>query len=451
MNILMVVHQFLPRHVAGSEVYTYRLAQALQARGHHVELFFTEIRTNRPQYELTRGEFDGIPYFEAVHNRSFASFRHTYCDPEMERLFGRVLSATAPDVVHLQHLHLHSIGYIDIARRRGLPILFTLHEYMLMCLRDGLLLRPGPTRCDGPERAACAQCAAATYAGLGDMTGASIFPVPLRRLVAKLRPVLGLARTTTEVNGDGRAYLAAVDRRRSEIQTALDAVNLFVAPSQFLYDRFVAAGMIRPERIIHSDYGFFAEPPPTSRRKQSGMLRVGYIGTISEFKGVHVIVEAFREIKAPGIECRIYGDLDVFPNYKRRLLDLGIPDAVCYMGRLENERVAAVLADLDLLIVPSLWFENSPLTIHEAFLAGLPVLTSDCGGMAELVEDGRTGLHFRTGDAADLRRQLLRVLHEPDLLASLSCHLPAVKTIEADAAHMEERYGLLLQGKTPVC
>src|SRR5262249_22824778 len=148
--------------------------------------------------------------------------------------------------------------------------------------------------------------------------------------------------------------------------------------------------------------------------------------------------DAFREIREPGIECRIYGDLDVFPDFKGRLLKLETPRAVRYMGRLGNERIVDALAQLDLLIVPSVWFENSPLTIHEAFLAGVPVLTSDCGGMAELVEHSVSGLQFRTGDAAHLRHQLLRVLREPSLLASLKSNLPTVKTIEQDAVQMEE-------------
>src|SRR5262245_6644177 len=75
MNTLVVLHHFLPRHVAGSEVYTFRMAQSLQRSGHRVQLSFTEIRPDRPQYELTRGEYEGLPYFEVVHNRTFTSFR----------------------------------------------------------------------------------------------------------------------------------------------------------------------------------------------------------------------------------------------------------------------------------------------------------------------------------------------------------------------------------------
>jgi glycosyltransferase involved in cell wall biosynthesis len=450
MKILMVVHQFLPRHLAGSELYTYHLARALRARGHDVTLFFTEIRFDRPPYELTHGEFEGIPFFEAVNNRRYPSFRHSYRDPEMDGLFQRVLDATASDVIHLQHLHLHSIGYVDIARRRKLPVLYTLHEYLLMCLNDGLLLRPGAILCEGPDPLACANCAVA-ISHRPDSPPPTLDAgarSPLSDLLHRLAAKLGAGWVAERDNS--RAYRAAAHLRRREIQAALDKVDLFLAPSRFLRQRFVEEGMIRPERILHSDYGFFVEPFTKIRRSPSPVLRVGYVGTISEYKGVHLVVEAFRGIREPGIQCQIYGGLDVFPDYAQRLLAAGIPPAVRFMGRLENANVAATLAGLDLLIVPSLWFENSPLTIHEAFLAGLPVVTSDRGGMAELVEHDKSGLLFRIGDAADLRRQVLRLLHEPGLLESLRKHLPAVKTIENDAADMERRYQSLLEGRLPV-
>lgn len=458
MNVLMVVHQFLPRHLAGSEVYTYHLTQALRARGHRVELFFTEIRPRRPQYELRQGQFEGIPFFEAVHNRTFPSFRHSYRDLQMESLFRRVLDATTPDLVHVQHLHLHSIGYIDIARRRDLPVVYTLHEYMLICLNGGLLLRSGATLCPGPEPAACARCAAPMYpaprASLWSRlaSGAEVLPLPIRRVAAKLRTVLESPgpKAVLAVPPDGQPYVEAVRLREVEIRSELAKVALFLAPSRFLRQRFIAENLVSPDRIVYSDYGLVANRPAPRPPRRPPPLRVGYVGTIAEHKGVHLIVEAFREIREPGIECRIYGDVNTFPDYRERLLAGGTPPAIRFMGGLENATVVATLAQLDVLIVPSIWFENSPLTIHEAYLAGTPVLTANEGGMAELVEDGRTGLHFRLGDAADLRRQLLRLLREPGLLESLRMQLPSVKTIEEDAAQMEARYQILLDHRIPV-
>jgi glycosyltransferase involved in cell wall biosynthesis len=118
------------------------------------------------------------------------------------------------------------------------------------------------------------------------------------------------------------------------------------------------------------------------------------------------------------------------------------------MGRLPNEEVADALADIDLLIVPSLWPENSPLTMHEAFLAGTTVLAADAGGMAELLQHGRAGLLFRSGDAADLRRQIMRVVEQPRLLSALRQRVPPVKTIAEDAAEMEARYQQMLTSRS---
>ncbi|MEZ5988832.1 MAG: glycosyltransferase family 4 protein [Planctomycetota bacterium] len=455
MRIQFVVHQFLPRHAAGTEIYTYHLARELGRRGHEVSIYTTEIRPDRPQYELRRTEHDGLPIWEAVHNHAFPSFRRTYLDRRQEENFARVLDETRPDLVHFQHLHLHSIGYVDVARARGLPIVYTLHEYILMCLRGGQLLPPEGPPCRGPDPELCAVCArelpapTADEAPLPGPVEARVkawLPGPLRRLVRRLRP--GPAPAAAVAVADADPYRAAVELRLAEVRRRLDDVDLFVSPSAFLRERFIANGFIRPERILHSDNGFFVEPFADVRRSTSDELRVGFVGTIAPYKGVHLLVEAFQGLDRPGISCRIWGDLDTFPDYKARLLAMDRPANLEFAGRFDNSRIAEVLADIDLLVVPSIWFENSPLTIHEAFLAGIPVLTADEGGMAELVTDGVDGLHFRMGDAADLRARLERLLHEPALLAGMR-RFPAIKTIAEDTDLMERRYEALLAGKVP--
>ena len=120
MRILQVIHDFLPRHAAGSELYCFYLSKEL-ARRHEVSLLFTETDASRPQYDLTTGEYEGLATFEVVNNQRYGKFEETYADPNMERLFERVLDDVQPDVVHLQHLLFHSIHYISIAKGRGIP------------------------------------------------------------------------------------------------------------------------------------------------------------------------------------------------------------------------------------------------------------------------------------------------------------------------------------------
>jgi hypothetical protein len=112
---------------------------------------------------------------------------------------------------------------------------------------------------------------------------------------------------------------------------------------------------------------------------------------------------------------------------------------VKFHGVFDNRDIAAVHERIDALVVPSVWYENSPITIHEAFLLGTPVITSDIGGMAELVRDGVDGLHFKVGDPASLARTVVRLLDEPGLLERVS-RGRGVKTMAEDAREMEARY-----------
>ena len=423
MRILMIGHEFLPRHGGGTEHYTYYLAKELQRRGHELHLYITELADGRPHAELTRGSFDGLDFHQAVNNHKFKTFRHTYKDAAMEANLRVVLDEWPPDIVHVQHLHLHSIGYIDVLKERGLKVVYTLHEYITMCLRNGQLMREGLVLCEGPEPSECAKCAKQWLA-----------PGPLEG-----KPRVPLAHT-------GDPFQDAVLLRTAEVKAAFAQVDLFVSPSRFLREKFLAHGMMDPRRILYSDNGMARAAFRKVPRRSGDRLRCGYIGTIAEWKGLHVLVDAFNGLPEAGVECRIYGDLTFMPDYVRALRERRMHLDVRLLGRMDNARIAEILAELDVLIVPSVWFENSPLTIHEAFIAGVPVVCSDRGGMAELVTDGVNGLHFRLGDAADLRAKILRLMREPALLETLRAGMPPIKDIARDAEDMEKRYQALLAG-----
>jgi glycosyltransferase involved in cell wall biosynthesis len=102
------------------------------------------------------------------------------------------------------------------------------------------------------------------------------------------------------------------------------------------------------------------------------------------------------------------------------------------------------MAEIDVLVVPSIWHENSPLTIHEAFLAKTPVIASNIGGMAELIQDEVNGLLFKVGDVADLREKITMIVQHPDLISKLSANIGPVKTIEENAVEIEQIYGDLI-------
>jgi hypothetical protein len=128
MRILQVIHDFVPQHVAGSELYCYYLSGALAERQHSVHAFFTEFDLARPQYSYRRHELGALTCHEVVHNHEHASFTETYLNPRMDDRFEQILDHERPDVVHLHHLLNHSMNYPAIAKRRGIPVVFTLHD-----------------------------------------------------------------------------------------------------------------------------------------------------------------------------------------------------------------------------------------------------------------------------------------------------------------------------------
>ncbi len=460
MKVLEVIHDFLPRHTAGSEVYTFKLSKELQKMGHEVSLFFTEADRSQKQYTLREYTYEGLPCFEAIVNRAYSDFTETYLNPAMDALFSEVLDRTRPDVIHLQHIINHSLNYTRMARERGIPVVFTLHDYYLTCPLGGQRIRPDLTICHDVLSARCARCISRYSKGsfklkkLFNRVSGRITP----RGAGNSSPGRGLAaRSLMRFNGifDTMAVkklIPEVEKRLLRVLEASKDVDLFIAPSRFLRDRFLDFG-IPEEKILYSDYGFDVaafRKIKKERKKHRGPMVFGYTGSLVPHKGVHVLVHAFSALEPGRAELKIYGNLTWFPDYVARLRKIAGDADIKFMGAFDNSDVPGVLADMDVLVVPSIWFENSPLTIHEAFISRTPVITSNLGGMAELIDNNVSGLVFETGDSDDLRAKMEALINEPGLLERLRKGLPPVKTISDDARHMEEIFRGLIAGKPSV-
>jgi glycosyltransferase involved in cell wall biosynthesis len=137
---------------------------------------------------------------------------------------------------------------------------------------------------------------------------------------------------------------------------------------------------------------------------------------------------------------RIWGDPAAFPDYADQLRQMSRHPDIQFMGRIANDRVGEVLADSDVMVVPSLWFENSPVVIQEARAVGVPVVASGHGALAEKVRHGVDGLLFPPGDAAALHQVLRQILAKPELLSSLRQNLPAPMDMEEHVRELQDIY-----------
>jgi len=443
MNILLVVHDFLPKHLAGAELYTYNVARTLQDRGHEVSIYTREYGYPDEKLREENTEYDGIKvktvYFNSTNNKKFnlpknfrtdfflpflgqncnepidvllRKFYQDFYNPILEKHFSKHLEETRPDIIHIQHLKGLSASFINVARKRKIPSVLTLHDYWVMCPTIQLLTS-SYQRCSGPLYGLrCPTCLMTTFNPL---------------IAWCLRPFLS----------------ALFFIRTIYIKNLINKVDLIIAPSYFLRKKFIEHG-IPEEKIIFSDYGMHTNLLKTCNGKSHNKLRFAFVGSLMPHKGVHVLIEVFNKVTDRNVELLVYGDPGYAPAYYEKLRLDSMNPCIKFMGAFDNDHIYKILNDIDILVVPSIWYENSPLTIHEAALAEVPVITSNIGGMAELVERMKNGLLFQAEDANDLYAKIKLLIDNPGLIRKLKSKTKKVKTIEENVRELESYFSQLV-------
>ena len=487
MRIVQVVQGFPPESLGGTETYAAQISSTLQARGHDVHVFTRSNDVERSEYAVDTAMRDSLP-ITRINNtfRRLENFTQSYDNPQITQHFSVFLDRVSPDIVHIHHLMYLSAGCVREATRRGIPVVMTLHDYWLICQR-GRFLKSDLSLCPGQTDDGCARCFAHLLAGKLTPVYQRFKPAPGTHLW--LRDLLRWVHAKyVAVHPASPQARAQINQRMQHIHELCQQVSLFLAPSRFLREQFIAFG-VPSEKIIFSQCGLPpliltqngnerqtvmpAQPVPgpcwgagiqgnqsqassssswipasagmTKSESKQRRLVFGYIGVVDPVKGIHQLVEAFEPLA--NAELRIYGgetDYAPYPDRRRFLAQLQRSPHIRMMGRYEHREVGRILGEVDVVVVPSIWYENAPLVIREAFLARKPVVTAAFGGMPEWIQNGVNGLLFRPRDVADLRRTLERFIADPSLVVQLSKSFPAVQSIAADAETIEGHYLALL-------
>ena len=323
--------------------------------------------------------------------------------------FHEFLLAFRPAVVHFQHTLF--LGYDMIRQVRNtlgnVPILYTLHEYLPICHRQGQMIRTvnNDELCDQESPRRCHEC-------FPDVSPQAFF------------------------------------MRKRFIQSHFSLVDLFLAPSGFLHDRYVAWG-IPEEKIRVEEYGRQPLSPLPNDSEERPRSRLGYFGQLNYFKGPQVLLNAMklltaeRPIAKPEPHLWVHGaNLEfqpgTFPKDFQTLLD-ATRQNVTFVGRYGHAELPRLMANIDWVIVPSIWWENSPLVIQEAFAHRRPVICSNIGGMAEKVTDRVSGLHFRVGDAGHLAQVIRDAVTTPNLWQNLQ---QGIAPVHAMKDHVQAVLGM---------
>ena len=444
MRILLATHFYPPGHLGGTEVLTRGLARALSAAGHSVEVVCAEEWEEAPSHRIrATAEFvDGV----AVHRLRFNwkkapdVFRYLYDNPEVERWVFDCLGRLKPDVVHITSCGTLSASVIAAARRRGVPVLLTATDFWFLCARN-TLLQPDGSLCSGPETPwKCTQCL---------LADAKAYRWPRKVLpettVASL--LQAAARFPAVTNRPGfRGMLGDWQERRRYLGQALREVGLIVTASQFLRTLLIRYG-VPPERIQQSPYGLDSSWATSFQTKApSPRLRIGFIGQILPAKAPDLLIKAVKMLPpdAP-VDVRIYGDLAKDRRYGEAILSEARGDRrIAFPGTFDNSQMGKVLSDIDVLVVPSVWY-NFPLVIPSAFATKTPVVATNLPGMNEWVRHEVDGLLFERHDAVGLASSIRRLLDEPGLLDRLRANIQPVKTLEEYAAESVASYASLLK------
>lgn len=410
MRILHLIHQYPPEKIGGTELYTQTLARRQAGHGHEVAIFTPTSVPPAHQSRLTDDALR-IHAIPTGQRSPTAVLRSNFYHPALNAAFVDVLEREQPDVVHIQHL----MGLpLNLARRiwqRGIPYVITLHDYWFLCANAQLLTNYDETVCGGPNWwLNCAHCA---LARVGWPQASPLIPA--------LAPLFAV--------------------RHGRLQSILRHAAALIAPSHFTAGIHQQMG-VDPSKIDVIPHGI--EIPPLPARRPSDGLHIAYIGGIAPQKGVHILIEAINRLPDNSLRLTVYGDLTTFPDYAARLQRQAIHPGVAFAGQLPHARLWQTLAGIDLIVVPTLWYETASLIVQEAFAAGVPVVASNIGVLPERVRQGVDGLLFAPGDAAALADILAHLAQQPERLATLQAGIEPVFTIQAHLAAVMDVYATAL-------
>ena len=398
MKVMVIAHAHPDFSVGGAEIAAYNLYRTLKARPGHAEAIFLargalasqahgSIMLRRPGEYLWRQDIGD--WFQL----------RTQNPMSVVGVFREFLKRERPDVIFLHHFV--NVG-VEVLREIKLTLpdcllIVTLHEYIAICHRNGQMVKNNTKKlCYRESLEDCSNC----------------FP----------------ERTPQDF------WL-----RKHYIQRNFEFADVFVAPSEFLRQRYVDWG-IPAEHIVVIENG---QPPfiaprsgPSDGRSRT---RFGFFGQITEYKGVEILLQAIHLISAEiraKMMFEIHGaNLETQGQWFQELIEtlrkpLIVEGILRWVGPYEQSELAQRMSKVDWVVVPSIWWENSPMVIQEAFANGRPVICAGIGGMAEKVRDGVDGLHFEVRNPLDLAETLVRAAVEPGLWQKLEANVRKPLTFE---------------------
>ncbi len=420
MKIALFVHCFFPAHFYGTETYTFELARNLRLLGHQPVVVTAVFSGELPQETfIRRYEYAGIQVVSVDKNQlPNTRVKDTYYQAEMAPVLDAVLDEIAPDVVHITHLINHTAVLLEVLTRRGLPVVATFTDFFGFCYTNKLEAHDG-SLCAGPGTPAinCLACRIKAGAAQSTKLHAAIARRPLgSALTAHL--LYSLQRLPVLDRGHLAGLVQDVVQRPRILMSLYQHIHHAIVPTAFIQDAYVRNGFAGA--VTRIPFGVDIDRADKIHQNARPLV-LGFVGQLMAHKGPDLLIDAARIALHPGkYEIRLYGSEDQDPAYTARLKQIAAGLPVNFMGTFPATRMREVLDDMDVLVIPSRWYENSPLVLLNALSSHTPVIVSDVAGMTEFVREGVNGYAFARGSSMALADVLRHIDGDRDALRTLS-------------------------------
>lgn len=446
MRILQIANGYPPAARGGVETYTQTLAHALAARGHEVEVFCRVSALSEPEYTVRDEHVDGLAVRRVVNDLTdVVQFADHFYNPRFDSLFRDRATRFRPDLVHVQHCLGLSATLLPTARALGLPLVVTLHDFWYFCAR-ATLFNADRALCPGPgEGVDCVRC----------LGGARLGPFTFVRRWSLYKPLLarlpaGLIQKAQPTLNPGTARPPTTQPERSEHEaqtvkrtaTLLDGLRLAeerLAPSEFVKASYVRHGLSAETiRVLPLGVDRIVAPPGPPPDRPFTLL---YAGSFQYHKGPDVLIRAAQRLTSPDWRLRLYGSGDPADPFTAEVRAMAAGDPRLELHPpFERARLPLVLAQADVVVVPSRCHETYSLMTREALLAGVPVVASRLGALPEVVREGVNGYLVAPGEVGALAVALRQAFEQLPRLRAGARAQPAAPTVAEHAAEVESIY-----------
>jgi len=358
MKILLANKFYYPR--GGDCIYMLHLETLLKSKGHEVAAFAIQHPQNQPNAYQSYFPSEVSYSSDGGKNLVKAALR-PLGTKDVKQKFTALLDDFQPDVVHLNNIHTHlSPVLAEIAYKKQIRVVWTIHDYKLLCPRYDCLKNG----------------------------------VHCRLCFSNKINVLKYKCMKNSLLASALAYLEAKKWSKEKLEKYTD---VFICPSEFMKTQMLAGGFSDKKLTVLSNFVSDMENDSTGYDKKEDYYC--YIGRISEEKGIETLLQVAQQLPYP---LKIAGTGPLFDDLKLRYAS----DKIEFSGYLNREEVKALIEKARFSVIPSEWYENNPLSGIESLYLGTPVLGANIGGIPELIEEGRSGLLFESGNKEELKNKI---------------------------------------------